>query len=189
MGASELMVGTRWNVYDPLGRVQAQYEGNERYRFRVIPALNEHGESNFDYAYGKGFDTQYYLDMKDSIDDATWNAKYMGDPYIREGLLFPEDELRYYNGVLPDGDPMKIAVCDVAWGGGDSLAMVFLYMYGSDVYIPDVVFNPGDKSITYPAVVGKALQHLPHKMRFESNNGGTAYGTWGELSRERINIF
>ena len=43
--------------------------------------------------------------MKESIDDATWMAKYMGNPYIREGLLFPADELQYYNGVLPDGEP------------------------------------------------------------------------------------
>lgn len=59
LGAVELMVGTRWNVFDPLGMIQAQYEGNEKYRFRVISALNEHGESNFNYHYGVGFDTQY----------------------------------------------------------------------------------------------------------------------------------
>ena len=30
LGALELMVGTRWNVFDPMGRVQQQYEGNDR---------------------------------------------------------------------------------------------------------------------------------------------------------------
>ncbi|MDX9776069.1 MAG: hypothetical protein RBT40_09015, partial [Petrimonas sp.] len=140
-GAFELMVGTRWNVLDPLGRVAAQYENNPRYRFRVIPALNENGESNFVYDYGVGFTTEYYRDMKASIDDATWCAKYMGKPYVREGLLFPSDELRYYNGVLPDGEPYKVAVCDVAWGGGDSTSMPFAYVYGDAVYIHDVVFN------------------------------------------------
>lgn len=174
-GAIELMVGTRWNVLDPLGRVAEQYKDNPRYRFRVIPALNEDGESNFMYDYGVGFSTDYYRDMKASIDDATWCAKYMGKPYVREGLLFPVDELRYYNGVLPDGDAYKVAVCDVAWGGGDSLSMPFAYVYGNDVYIHDVIFNRGDKTVTQPVVIGRLKQHTPHKARFEANNGGGEY--------------
>ena len=190
LGAVELMVGTRWNTADPLGRIQEQYSGNPRYRFRVIPALDENGESNFNYQYGLGFDTAYYLDMKESIDDATWCAKYMGNPYIREGLLFPEDELLTYNGVLPDGDPEKVAVCDVAWGGGDSLSMPILYKYGSDVYVHDVVFNRGDKTVTYPVVVGRLKHHHPHKARFEANNGGHEYAdnVDKELRKDGVHI-
>lgn len=175
LGAVELMVGTRWSTADVLGRVHEQYDGNDRYRFRVIPALNDDGESNFQYKYNLGFDTAYYVDMKDSIDDATWNAKYMGTPYVREGLLFPEDELLTYNGVLPDGDPEKIAVCDVAWGGGDSLSMPFAYIFEDSVYIHDVIFNTGDKEVTRPVVIGRTMQHKPHKIRFEANSGGHEY--------------
>ena len=190
LGAVELMVGTRWNTADPLGRIQEQYAGNPRYRFRVIPALDENGESNFNYQYGLGFDTAYYLDMKESIDDATWCAKYMGNPYIREGLLFPEDELLTYNGILPDGDPEKVAVCDVAWGGGDSLSMPILYKFGADVYVHDVVFNRGDKTITYPVVVGRLKHHHPHKARFEANNGGHEYAdnVDKELRKDGVHI-
>ena len=191
--ALELMVGTRWNVLDPLGRIQDQYEDDPHYRFRVIPALDENDESNFDYDYGVGFSTAYYHDMRKSIDDATWWAKYMGQPYVREGLLFPQGELNYYNGVLPDGDAVKKAVCDVAWGGGDSLAMPFAYVYGDSVYIHDVIFSNGDKEVTYPMVVGKTKQHLPHTARFEANNGGTEYADKvDELLRKdgvHINIY
>ncbi|MDR0919807.1 MAG: hypothetical protein LBM93_11295 [Oscillospiraceae bacterium] len=187
-GARELMVGTRWGVRDPLGRIQEQYADNSRYRFRVISALNEDGESNFNYSYELGFNTQYYLDMKSSIDDATWKAKYMGNPYVREGLLFPEDELLTYNGVLPEGEPLKIAVCDVAWGGGDSLSMPFAYIYGSSVYIHDVIFNKGDKTITYPAVIGRTKQHMPHKERFEANNGGHEYADNVDRELRKSNI-
>lgn len=175
LGALELMVGTRWNVFDPLGRIQEQYADNEKYRFRVIPALNDENESNFNYKFSLGFDTAYYIDMKESIDDATWNAKYMGTPYIREGLLFPEDELLMYNGVLPDGEPERLAACDVAWGGGDSVAMPIAYKFGENVYIHDVVFNQGDKEVTYPVVIGRSRQHQLHHARFEANNGGAEY--------------
>ena len=177
LGAVELMVGTRWTVADPLGRIEEQYRDNPRYRFTVIPALDENGESNFNYKYGLGFDTAYYRDMKESIDDATWMAKYMGNPYIREGLLFPAEELRYYNGVLPDGEPDRIlGVVDTAWGGGDSLCLPVCFVYGDDCYIHDVVFNSGDKTVTRPLVIGTLKKHHPHMVRWESNNGGDEYG-------------
>ena len=98
-GSKELMVGTRWNVLDPLGRVESENKDNPRYRFRKIPALNENGESNFQYKYGVGFSTEYYLVLKNRLDKNEWMAKYQQRPFVRGGLLFPEDELNYYNGV------------------------------------------------------------------------------------------
>ena len=175
-GAVELMVGTRWNVLDPLGRIQDMYADDPAYRFIVIPALNDQDESNFDYNYGVGFSTEYYHDMRANSDRATWWAKYMGSPYVREGLLFPSDELQYYNGVLPDGEPDRIvAACDVAWGGGDYLSMPVCYCYGDAWYIHDVVFSNLDKTVTQPLVEGKLSQHLPHSAVFEANNGGHEY--------------
>nr|DAE75244.1 MAG TPA: Terminase [Caudoviricetes sp.] len=175
-GALELMVGTRWNVLDPLGRIQSQYADNPKYRFRVIPAVDENGHSNFNYDYGVGFDDAYYADMKASIDDATWWAKYMGKPYVREGLLFPADELRYFNGVLPDGEPdRKLMVMDIAWGGGDFTSGPIAYVYNGSVFIPDVVFNNGDKTVTKPETVGKIIQHKLNTYRGEANNGGDEY--------------
>lgn len=178
-GSKELMVGTRWNVYDPLGRVETENANNPRYRFRKIPALDENDESNFQYDYGKGFSTEYYRKMRDRLDKNEWMAKYQQRPFIREGLLFPLDELNYYNGVLPDGDCITAAACDVAWGGGDSLSMPFGKLFGSvddgPIYIPDWIFNKGDKYVTKPLVVAKTLQHKPNMERFEANNGGDEY--------------
>lgn len=178
-GSRELMVGTRWNVLDPLGRVETENKDNPRYRFRKIPALNENDESNFEYEYGKGFSTQYYRDMREKLDRNEWMAKYQQKPFIREGLLFPVDELNYYNGVLPDGDCLTAAACDVAWGGGDSLSMPFGKLFGSKddgpIYIPDWIFSKGDKYVTKPLVVAKTLQLKPNMERFEANNGGDEY--------------
>lgn len=178
-GSKELMVGTRWNVLDPLGRVEAENKNNPKYRFRKIPALNEKDESNFQYDYGVGFSTEYYRNMRDRLDRNEWMAKYQQMPFVREGLLFPLDELNYYNGVLPDGECITAAACDVAWGGNDSLSMPFGKLFGSTddgpIYISDWIFNKGDKYTTKPIVVAKTLQHQPNMERFEANNGGDEY--------------
>lgn len=178
-GSRELMVGTRWNVLDPLGRVETENKDNPRYRFRKIPALNENDESNFEYEYGKGFSTQYYRDMREKLDRNEWMAKYQQKPFVREGLLFPADELNYYNGVLPDGEYLSAAACDVAWGGNDSLSMPFGYSFGSRVdgpiYIPDWIFNKGDKYKTKPLVTAKIIQNKSSMVRVEANNGGDEY--------------
>ena len=178
-GSKELMVGTRWNVLDPLGRVETENKDNPRYRFRKIPALNENDESNFEYEYGKGFSTQYYRDMREKLDRNEWMAKYQQKPFVREGLLFPADELIYYNGVLPDGEYLSAAACDVAWGGNDSLSMPFGYSFGSRVdgpiYIPDWIFNKGDKYKTKPIVTAKIIQNKSSMVRVEANNGGDEY--------------
>lgn len=174
-GAKELMVGTLWNVLDPLERIRKQYEGNPEYRFRKIPALNEKNESNFDYEI-KGFSTKYYLDVKERLDKAEWEAKYMQRPFVREGLLFPTDELRRFNGILPDGDFRRVGVTDIAWGGGDSLSMPIGAEYDNgDVYIYDWVFNKGPKEVTIPLVVGQIMGNEIRQTRFEGNVGGDLY--------------
>lgn len=174
-GARELMVGTLWNVLDPLERLRKQYENDPQYRFRRIPALNENDESNFDYEIN-GFSTAYYRDMREKLDKAEWEAKFMQRPFVREGLLFPTDELRYFNGILPDGDFRRIGVTDIAWGGGDSLSMPIGAEYDNgDVYIYDWVFNKGPKEVTIPLVVGRIIGNEIRQTRFEGNIGGDLY--------------
>lgn len=186
-GSKELMVGTRWNVADPLGRIEKQYKNNPRYKFRKLPALNEKGESNFDYPV-KGFSTKYYHNMRDRLDKNEWMAKFMQTPFVREGLLFPADELRYYNGILPEGDHRVVGACDVAWGGGDSLSMPIGYEYSNgDVYIPSWIFNKGKKEVTIPLVTGKIIGEKLTEIQFEANNGGDMYSDRVSTELEKHN--
>ena len=186
-GSKELMVGTRWNVADPLGRIEKQYKNNPRYKFRKLPALNEKGESNFDYPV-QGFSTKYYHNMRDRLDKNEWMAKFMQTPFVREGLLFPADELRYYNGILPEGDHRVVGACDVAWGGGDSLSMPIGYEYpNGDVYIPSWIFNKGKKEVTIPLVTGKIIGEKLTEIQFEANNGGDMYSDRVSTELEKHN--
>lgn len=175
-GARVLMVGTLWSVLDPLERMRVQYGDRPDYFFRRIPALDPiTDESNFAYEYN-GFSTQYYREMRERLDKPEWMAKYQQMPFVREGLLFPADELRYFNGILPEGDSRIVAVVDVAFGGGDSLSMPIGREYeNGDVYIFDWVFSKGAKEITIPRVVGKIIANEIRVMRFEGNAGGDMY--------------
>ena len=172
----ELHIATRWSVHDVIGRLEQNYGDSDRNRFIVMPAMNEKDESNFDYDYGVGYSTETLRKQREVMDEMSWKALYMNQPVEREGLLFPADELWYFNGVLPDGEPdRKLMVMDIAWGGGDFTACPIAYVYGDAVFIPDLVFNNGDKTVTRPEVVGKIIQHKINVVRGEANNGGDEY--------------
>ena len=178
-GSRELMVGTRWNVLDPLGRIESEKRKDPRYKFIKIPALNKDGESNFNYDYGLGFSTNYFKEVRSRLDKNEWEAKFQQKPFIREGLLFPEDELTFYNGTLPEGDSRVVAACDIAWGGGDSLSMPIGREYeNGEVYIFDWVFNKGKKEETLPLVVGQIMNNEIRQIRFEGNTGGDLYAQY-----------
>lgn len=172
----ELHIATRWSVHDVIGRLEQNYGDSDRNRFIVMPAMNEKDESNFNYDYGVGYSTETLRKQREVMDEMSWKALYMNQPVEREGLLFPADELRYFNAVLPDGEPdRKLMVMDIAWGGGDFTACPIAYVYGDAVFIPDLVFNNGDKTVTRPEVVGKIIQHKINVVRGEANNGGDEY--------------
>lgn len=180
-GAKEIMIGTLWNVLDPIKRLEEMYGNDDRYVFRRIPALNENGESNFDYEV-KGFSTEYYQEMKDKLiragNEAEWMAKFQQAPYVREGILLPLDELGYFNGILPQGHKYRFAVnCDVAFGGGDSVSMpIGLHDMTDDlIYIIDWYFSSAGVPITVPGVVDMIIKHNIKNVTFEANAGGQLY--------------
>jgi len=187
-GAKELMVGTLWNVLDPLERMSKMYKDDPQYLFRRIPALNEKDESNFDYLFNKGFSTAYYHEMRERLDKPEWMAKYQQKPFLREGIVFPADELRYFNGILPDGEHRTVAVVDVAWGGGDHLSMPIGALYeNGDCYIFDWVFNDGAKEVTIPLVTGQIVNNGIRQIRFEGNTGGEMYQAYVDEQLQAFN--
>lgn len=175
-GARELMVGTLWNVLDPLERMRKQYENDPQYRFRRIPALDENDESNFNYEIN-GFSTAYYRDMREKLDKAEWMAKFMQKPYVREGLLFPDNELRFFNGDFDEGLENKerkvIALCDPAFGGADNLSMPICADFGGKQrYIIDWVYKKGTQAVTVPLIVAAIKKHYITELHIEQNAGG-----------------
>lgn len=180
-----LWIGTRWSLIDPQGirldllQNEPKYR-NVRWRYINTPALNEKEESNFEYQFGVGFSTDYYQMRRASFernnDMASWLAQYQGEPIERDGTVFDPDDLRYYNGTLPDADPDRIFMSvDPAWGGGDFVAAPIIYQYGDDLFVADVVYNNGDKRVTQPLLVRKAIEHNVQAIYIEATKTTASY--------------
>lgn len=174
-GSKKLWNGTRWSINDPIGIRLSMLEalGTIPYEVVNLPALDENGESNFDYKYGVGFDTETYRQIKAGFerndDLASWSAQYMGVPYEREGSLFASKDMRYYNGILPDGYASAFIACDPAWGGGDFLAAPVCIQIGEEVYIPDVVYTNEDKRTSIPELARIIKKYNVSRIQIEAN--------------------
>lgn len=168
----ELHIATRWSVHDVIGRLESDYGDSDRAKFIVIPALDDNDESNFDYAYGVGFNTKFYHEQREIMEDASWRALYMNQPIEREGLLYAENELRRYFE-LPDGEPDAIlSVCDTKDRGKDYCAMPIVYQYGNDYYVEKIICDNSNPEVVETRLVMELLAHKVHLSRFESNSAG-----------------
>jgi hypothetical protein len=170
-----LIIGTRWSIHDPLGRLEQRYSDDEKSKFVKLSALDINGDSNFNYDYGVGFSTEYLNNLKENMDDISWRSIYMQEPVEREGLLYSEDELQYFFELPKERPNAIVAVCDSKGQGKDYVCAPCGYIYGSSIYIPETVFNGGLPEITKPLVSSLCVKHKVSRMDIESNNGGDYY--------------
>lgn len=182
-----ILNGTIWSLHDlymdRLSFLQNNPEAQHiRYDVLKIPALDpETDESNFDYDYGVGFSTKYYRTIRSKFEEnddmAGWFAQYQQEPIERDGALFNSQHMNFYNGQLPEEEPLKVvAACDVALGGSDYLAMPVAYVYeDGSVYIHEVVYDNSEKKYTMPKVVSAIIGNKVTNAFFEANAGGEGY--------------
>lgn len=179
-GTPMVFTGTRYSLYDPIGRVQehAQREG-WAWRAIEIPALDlVTDESNYEYEREgkKVFTTAYFREQRELLSAEQFESEFQQQPFEAKGLLFNKDELNYYFELPSDKDPdTVIAVCDTAESGSDSTAMVILKLYGEDVFVDDVVFDDSPADVTKPQCAKKLAEHKVSTAVFESNNAGAYY--------------
>ena len=197
-GAKIFWCGTRWSLFDPAGLRRNLLEHDERFsgvRRAVLnlPALNERDESNFQYAYGVGFSTEFYHRRRASFekndDMASWNAQYQGDPVERDGSLFSSGEFRFFGGKLPEGEPDRVFMAvDPAFGGGDYVAAPVCVQYGEDIYVPAVVYDNGDKKVTQPLLARTAERWGVQAMQIEANKSTEAYKEGVETELDKLGV-
>lgn len=197
-----LWIGTRWSLVDPQGMrmdllLNEPKFANVRWKAINVPALNDDDESNFDYAFGVGFSTEQYQQRRASFernnDMASWLAQYCGTPIERDGAVFSPDDLRFYNGVLPDATPDRVFMAiDPAWGGGDFCAGPVCYQFDNDLYVVDVVYSDKEKNVTQPLIVEKVIKHGVQAVSIEATKMTASYaeGVHEALNErgQRVNV-
>lgn len=174
----ELHIATRWSTVDVISSLETEFHNDPMWKFIKRPALNDDGTSNFMYEGDFALDEEYFERQRNlpMMDEVSFSCIYQQEPIDREGLFVQEDELKYFNGELPEVECDLVgSACDVAWGGGDYLSMPIVKVYGNAVYIVDVVYNNKTKVITKPEVMGRILKYDVQKAYFEANNGGDEY--------------
>lgn len=179
-GTPMVFTGTRYSLYDPIGRVQehAQREG-WAWRAIEIPALDlVTDESNYEYEREgkKVFTTAYFREQRELLSAEQFESEFQQQPFEAKGLLFNKDELNYFFELPKDRDPDTIiAVGDTAESGSDSTSMPVAKIYGSDVYIVDVVFDDSPAEVTKPECAKCLIDNRVASAVFESNNAGQYY--------------
>lgn len=187
----ELHICTPWSLHDVTSRVvnNAKESGDmSRVRIVSIPCYDENGNSNFEYDYGKGFNTQYYKDMEIAEDPVIFSAKYLMQPIERDGIVFSKDNVSFYNE-LPGGKPDRIiAYADPTHGGADFFSLPIGYVYGNEIYIEDVLFenNFGGDDYIRPKICDIIIRNNVTRFGIEKPNGGDFLATLIEKDlRER----
>ena len=190
-GTPMVFTGTRYSLYDPIGRVQehAQREG-WAWRAIEIPALDlVTDESNYEYKREgkKVFTTAYFREQRELLSAEQFESEFQQQPFEAKGLLFNKDELNYFFELPKDRDPDTIiAVGDTAESGSDSTSMPVAKIYGSDVYIVDVVFDDSPAEVTKPECAKCLIENKVASAVFESNNAGQYYARdVDQIIRER----
>lgn len=190
-GTPMVFTGTRYSLYDPIGRVQehAQREG-WAWRAIEIPALDlVTDESNYEYEREgkKIFTTAYFREQRELLSAEQFESEFQQQPFEAKGLLFNKDELNYFFELPKDRDPDTIiAVGDTAESGSDSTSMPVAKIYGSDVYIVDVVFDDSPAEVTKPECAKCLIDNRVASAVFESNNAGQYYARdVDQIIRER----
>lgn len=190
-GTPMVFTGTRYSLYDPIGRVQehAQREG-WAWRAIEIPALDlVTDESNYEYEREgkKVFTTAYFREQRELLSAEQFESEFQQQPFETKGLLFNKDELNYFFELPKDRDPDTIiAVGDTAESGSDSTSMPVAMIYGNAVYIVDVVFDDSPAEVTKPECAKCLIENKVASAVFESNNAGQYYARdVDQIIRER----
>lgn len=177
--SQQLFVMTRWHEEDLAGEILKRY--GDEWELVCFPAIKEDDNNPDDpreigEALWESRHSRVTLEKIRATNPVVFDSLYQQNPTPKEGLVFVKDELKRFRLSQIDLKPdTKIAVCDTADEGTDSLCFLVGFIYGKDIYIVDVIFTQDPIEVTQPLVASMIDRYNIPRSVFESNNGGKGY--------------
>ena len=135
-----------------------------------LPCLKEDGTALWEFKH-----TVEELNKIKSNNKIVFERQYQQSPKPLEGLMFPENELRYYKPSNLLKFESSIGYADIADEGEDNLSAPIGRNIGKDIYITDVVFCRENTGVTLPMVAETLKRNETKFIRVESNNMGAMF--------------
>jgi predicted phage terminase large subunit-like protein len=172
-GVALLFIGTRWAKRDIVGRLkQKGVFDKDDAKSIVVPALKD-GQSYCEDIHT----TESLLNKKELLPEVIWEAEWQQQPIESKGLVFPKDELNYFNKDKFNESNIDgiISMNDLADEGNDFLSFGILATISDKHFLLDVVHTQDKEEITLPIVADKINTYKPSNNHIEANKGGKGY--------------
>lgn len=119
------------------------------------------------------------LQAMEKANALVFGRQYMQNPQPKEGLMFPGEDLHYFDFAAYDSG--KRVYCyiptDPANLGGDDFSTMVGELVGNRIYITDIIYNKNGEDLNSLEVVRKVIQHKADKVAIEGVLG------WAEVAK------
>jgi predicted phage terminase large subunit-like protein len=109
-----------------------------------------------------------------------YQRQYQQNPKPREGLCFPDSDLRYADmsnmAKLALVSEYRFGYVDPADKGGDDLCTIIAYLIGTSIYVVDVLYNTRGTDHNEPATTKLFIDHDLNSAEMESNGAWILFG-------------
>ena len=137
--AALLMIGTRWHIDDPAGRLIEHYGDRVRVaRFPAIAEVDEKHRRQGEALFPELKSMEFLQDRRKLYTIGSWEALYQQNPIVIGGGIFPIEKIRTLS-IMPERDKIRRSVRYVDKAatddGGAYTAMVLMHVMHDGSYV------------------------------------------------------
>jgi predicted phage terminase large subunit-like protein len=91
-----LIIGTRWHIDDPIGRLRESYKEIKILSYKAIAESDEKNRSAGEALFPNHKSIEFLLERKKIMNPLSWLSLYQSSPTLGNGNLFQRDNFKYF---------------------------------------------------------------------------------------------